>query len=609
MRSNSATFPWLRLQGWLLLVTLAVVLAGCSSDDTDDPSEVGKTYAKSISKAGGELATPSGKAVLSVLPDTLAKEVTFTLKVLDRSGFADADKLATDVYELGPVGTKFDKIPVVLTLDLGIKPASGGVVVAGYDAATKKWTQLASTAMNGQYALGWLDHFSAYAGWRTTTTPPTPITGVKVSPATLLSQWPTNRGTIFRSHWDADGALLTVEGTASPDGDGFMRTSRISNNKPATIPFKIKGGKFKFTFNAKEYVSGPLIGKQGSAYFMLIVWCKAKCHGADAGPVDAGVPDVVPDVSKPDMPGCPTCTAAIGCKKVNGKMIFAVPQAKGNPNGTQLCAKLGLKCMGAPVLSPPEAACLAFHPGTKVTNNYNGWRQGFYCKNQKGMCDNSTTCHHCPACLPALDCSFSSASQIAEMYVECVCPTAPDAGPPDVGSVDMPKAASKIVITELMINPNKVSDSMGEWFELYNPGPNSIDLKGWTVKDGKSQSFVISTSGGTTVINAGQYLVFGNNNDTKTNGGVTVHYKYPSSFGMFQMATGDAVILDDKSATEVDRVTWSTSKGWVIPTGASLSLKDFSKDNNVPSNWCAETTAWAGSAGDWGSPGAKRVCK
>ena len=131
MRSNSATFPWLRLQGWLLLVTLAVVLAGCSSDDTDDPSEVGKTYAKSISKAGGELATPSGKAVLSVLPDTLAKEVTFTLKVLDRSGFADADKLATDVYELGPVGTKFDKIPVVLTLDLGIKPASGGVVVAG----------------------------------------------------------------------------------------------------------------------------------------------------------------------------------------------------------------------------------------------------------------------------------------------------------------------------------------------------------------------------------------------------------------------------------------------------------------------------------------------
>jgi len=474
-----------------MAVWFGVSFIGCSSEDADPPSEVGQTYTRSIGKAGGELATPSGRAVLSVLPGALDKDVTLTLKVLDQSGYADAAKLATPVYELGPDGTKFDKAPAVLTLDLGSKPASGGVVVAGYDASTKKWTQLSRTAMSGKYAVGWLDHFSAYAGWRTDTTPPQPITGVKVTPASLISQWPVNRGTIFRSEWEADSPLLTVEGTASPDGDGYMQTTTISDNKPATIPFKIKGGTFKFTFDARKHVSGPLIGKQGSAYFMLVVWCRTKCRGVDAGLLDAGTP--------PD----------------------AVP---GPVDGS----------------TPPDA-------------------------------------------VPNLDVMG--------------------------GMVDMGKAASKIVISEIMANPNKVYDSKGEWFELYNPGPGVIDLAGWTVTDGKSQTFIIATSGGTTKINPGQYLVFGNNKDSKTNGGLTVHYQYPSSFGMYQTAKGDAVILKDKAGVEVDRVVWSYSTGWTIPTGASLSCKDFAKDNNQPTNWCAETSAWTGSAGDKGSPGTKRVCQ
>ena len=70
-----------------------------------------------------------------------------------------------------------------------------------------------------------------------------------------------------------------------------------------------------------------------------------------------------------------------------------------------------------------------------------------------------------------------------------------------------PGAQANIIINEIMQNPSAVSDSAGEWFELYNSGPSAVDLEGWTVADNDTDSFVIA---GSLVISAGGYLVRNN---------------------------------------------------------------------------------------------------
>ncbi len=94
-------------------------------------------------------------------------------------------------------------------------------------------------------------------------------------------------------------------------------------------------------------------------------------------------------------------------------------------NGTRICERNGMTCVDAPVLTPPEAACLVFHPGTEVTSSVNGWKQGIYCDNNKGLaCQNQTSCHSCPACrADGLNCGQGASDQIQEFYIECACPT------------------------------------------------------------------------------------------------------------------------------------------------------------------------------------------
>ena len=165
------------------------------------------------------------------------------------------------------------------------------------------------------------------------------------------------------------------------------------------------------------------------------------------------------------------------------------------------------------------------------------------------------------------------------------------------------------MITEILASPSAVLNGKGEWFEIYNAGTAAVDLAGWTIKDqaGSSQNkHVIAAKNGATKIDVGKFLVLGNNKDSKTNGGVTVDYDYGTKW--YLANAGDEIILADKNGKEVDKVYYDTKKGWTITKGASTSLKGPSLDNNVAANWCTETKAWTGSAGDKGTPGAKAGC-
>jgi predicted extracellular nuclease len=160
-----------------------------------------------------------------------------------------------------------------------------------------------------------------------------------------------------------------------------------------------------------------------------------------------------------------------------------------------------------------------------------------------------------------------------------------------------------IIINEIMQNPNAVSDSNGEWMELFNSTDIAIDIDGWKMKDNGSNSHTIN-NGGPLLIAAGGFLVLGNNSDAGSNGGLQVDYQYSSGFALSN--GDDEIILLDGSDAEVDRVEWDGGSQYPDPTGASMALIDPLLDNNVGSNWCESASSYG--AGDFGTPGQSNDC-
>ena len=155
----------------------------------------------------------------------------------------------------------------------------------------------------------------------------------------------------------------------------------------------------------------------------------------------------------------------------------------------------------------------------------------------------------------------------------------------------------QIVINEIMQNPRAVSDSAGEWFEVYNPGSSPVDMDGWIVQDNDYDSVVIV---GPLVVAPGAYVVLGNNGDSSTNGGLTVDYAYAS----FYLSNGaDEIVLLMPDSTEIDRVEYDGGPEWPDPSGASMMLVDAALDNNVGAHWQTTPDSLTYGLGDAGTPG------
>ncbi len=154
-----------------------------------------------------------------------------------------------------------------------------------------------------------------------------------------------------------------------------------------------------------------------------------------------------------------------------------------------------------------------------------------------------------------------------------------------------------LIITEIMENPDVVSDADGEWFEVYNNTDSPIDINGWIIKDDDRDNHVISNEGPLEIA-AHRYFVFCANADSSQNGGFTCSYQY--DYGSFQLAnTGDEIVILENDI-EIDRVNYNGD--FPSPEGASIELKDLSLDNNIGSNWQEANLDFG--QGDKGTPGA-----
>ena len=157
-----------------------------------------------------------------------------------------------------------------------------------------------------------------------------------------------------------------------------------------------------------------------------------------------------------------------------------------------------------------------------------------------------------------------------------------------------------VIITEIMINPSAVTDVNGEWFELFNILSETVDIRGWTIKDESGKTHTIPDTD-PILIPAGTFLVLGNNSEASSNGGVSVDHQYTA---ITLNNGGDTLLVFDVNGEEIDRVDYGTGS-FTVPTGGSLNLDPDGfglNDNDDGANWCASTTP-IGTGLDSGTPG------
>ncbi len=172
-----------------------------------------------------------------------------------------------------------------------------------------------------------------------------------------------------------------------------------------------------------------------------------------------------------------------------------------------------------------------------------------------------------------------------------------DASAPGSDSIDVLPQAGDLVVAEFLFDPDFVSDSSGEWIELYNASSSTLDLSGFELHDDGIDSYVIGIP---LTIAPGARLVLGRNEDPATNGGVTVDHEYS---GLVLEAVDEIIVSFD--GVEVDRVEYDWS-GALEGTSASLNPglgAPSSGLNDFAINWCGSTTPLGSPGSDFGSPG------
>ncbi len=154
-----------------------------------------------------------------------------------------------------------------------------------------------------------------------------------------------------------------------------------------------------------------------------------------------------------------------------------------------------------------------------------------------------------------------------------------------------PTNEGDLVITEIMANPDALSDAVGEWFELYNPTNTTFELENCTISDFGSDSHVIQQS---LIVAPLSYVTLARTGTP----GFTPDYVWSS----FSLSNASDEILLECAGNEISNILIDNS--FNVPTGASLSLLDSKRnetDNDVGANWCTSLVAMTN--GDFGTPG------
>ncbi|MFZ6050991.1 CotH kinase family protein [Halocola ammonii] len=154
-----------------------------------------------------------------------------------------------------------------------------------------------------------------------------------------------------------------------------------------------------------------------------------------------------------------------------------------------------------------------------------------------------------------------------------------------------------LVINE--INYNSGEEDPGEWVEIYNPGPDTVNLNGWKFTDGSQNFFTfpeeLMLHPDTFLILCSDTLLF-----------QQVYPEVESYYGQFNFNlsnSGESPKLLSPFDEVMDEVTYSDSGQWPTEAdggGATLELVSPELDNSIATNWFARAVPL-------GSPGEHNI--
>ena len=155
-----------------------------------------------------------------------------------------------------------------------------------------------------------------------------------------------------------------------------------------------------------------------------------------------------------------------------------------------------------------------------------------------------------------------------------------------------------MIITEFMANPVKVSDSKGEWIELYNASAAAIPLSSIALADNAGNFGLIDPGATGIVVPPNTSIVAVRNSDISVNGGII-----SSGTFSFSLNNGGDIIqvqVDGTITDVVDYTNFVTEAGKAHQYDTNQPMDPVA--NDAPEKWCPAMTPYGD--GDLGTPGA-----
>ncbi|HSJ91723.1 MAG TPA: lamin tail domain-containing protein [Ilumatobacter sp.] len=173
-------------------------------------------------------------------------------------------------------------------------------------------------------------------------------------------------------------------------------------------------------------------------------------------------------------------------------------------------------------------------------------------------------------------------------------------GEPDGCAIER---APDVVITEIMFDPEHAeSERSGEWFELSNVGEHPAVLDGYRLRSYFTGHVIDALT-----IEPGGVAVLAAEGDPSLNGAVPADYVYGTSLPLYNITSRLEIVSPDGRL--VDRVRWSSDRGFPHEPGSSIELRSIDVDNALGANWClGEALFGPGEEGDLGTPGVPGSC-
>lgn len=186
-------------------------------------------------------------------------------------------------------------------------------------------------------------------------------------------------------------------------------------------------------------------------------------------------------------------------------------------------------------------------------------------------------------------------------------PPGSDAGSPRDGASDSATpgarapAVGEVIFSEMMINPDGLSDEFGEWVELYNTTDAPLELAKCRLGDEGTPKDDREIDVPSLVIPAKSAIVLARSGTASANGGISgVAFEYGNGFVLAN--TGDSAILTC-GGTVIDKVVLTTA--FPFDKGATMQVKVSARTataNDTPAGWCKATLSF-GTSAQFGTPG------